>query len=98
MATRHKVSCINKRGSHYDAHERISHIGGVNSDGTSWKLPEDEAIKAIEDKKYEFYVSVGGRAVEVIVATHKGRKYLKTETDGYSPDNLLSLPECPKPQ
>jgi hypothetical protein len=95
MATRHQVSCINKRGSHYDPHERISHIGGTNGDGTRWKLSEDDAIKAIEEKNYEFYVSVNGRSVNVIVATHNGRKYLKTESDGYRPDNLLSLPECP---
>ena len=94
-ASRHKVSCINKRGSHHDPHERISHIGGTGSDGTRWKLSEDDAIKAIEDKKYEFYVTVNGKTVEVIVAKHNGRKYLKTEADGYSPDNLLSLPECP---
>jgi Protein of unknown function (DUF3892) len=37
----------------------------------------------------------GGRTVAVIVAFHSGRKYLKTEADGYSPDNLLALPECP---
>jgi len=24
-----------------------------------------------------------------------GREYLKTEADGYEPNNLLSLPECP---
>jgi hypothetical protein len=96
MATRHQVRCINKRGDHSDAHERISHIGGINHDGSRWKLPEDGAIKAIEDRKYEFYVSVNGKTANVIVATHLGRKYLKTESDGYSPDNLLSLDECPK--
>ncbi|MGY4537410.1 hypothetical protein ACVW0P_001829 [Mucilaginibacter sp. UYNi724] len=95
MATRHKVSCISKRGSHYDAHERISHIGGINADNTRWRLSEDDAIKSIENKKYEFYVSVNGRSVDVIVATHNNRKYLKTESDGYSPNNLLNLNECP---
>ena len=98
MATRHQVSCINKRGDHHDPHERISHIGGVNHDNSRWRLTEDEAIKAIEDGKYEFFVSVNGKTVNVVVAKHKERKYLKTEPDGYSPDNLLSLPECPKPQ
>ncbi|SIS77031.1 Protein of unknown function [Filimonas lacunae] len=90
----HQVTCINKRGNHYDAHARISHIGGL-SNGSRWKLSEDDAIKAIEDNKYQFYVSVNGRSVNVIVARHEGRKYLKTESDGYSPNNLLNLPECP---
>ena len=88
---RRKVTCINKRGSHYDPHERISHIGN-SSEG--WKLTEDEAIRAIENHTSSFYTLVNGREAEVIVATHKGRKYLKTTADGYRPDNLLSLPEC----
>ena len=33
MASRRKVSCINKRGGDHEAHERISHIGGINADG-----------------------------------------------------------------
>ncbi|MGZ3754722.1 MAG: hypothetical protein ACXVAY_03055 [Mucilaginibacter sp.] len=41
--SRHRVSCINKRGGHFNPHERISHIGGVNENGTRWKLTEDEA-------------------------------------------------------
>ena len=93
--SRHQVTCITKLGNHYSAHERISFIGGVNADNSRWKLSEDEAIKSIENGKYEFYVSVNGRTVNVIVATHNGRKYLKTTADAYSPDNLLSLPECP---
>lgn len=92
--SRHRVTCITKRGNHYNAHERISFIGGANADNSRWKLSEDEAIKSIEDGKYEFYVSVIGRTVDVIVATHNGRKYLKTTADDYSPNNLLSLPEC----
>jgi hypothetical protein len=38
---------------------------------------------------------VNGRTVWVKVAVHGGRKYLKTENDGYSPDNLLALRDCP---
>ncbi|TSJ36551.1 DUF3892 domain-containing protein [Mucilaginibacter corticis] len=94
MASRHQVHCINKR-NHSSAHERIAYIGGINPDRSRWKLAENEAILSIEQKKYEFFVSVNGRSVNVVVATHNGRKYLKTEADGYSPDNLLSLPECP---
>jgi hypothetical protein len=90
-----QVKCINK-SNRYDAHERIKNIGGVNSDGTRWKLTQEAAIEGIETGKYSFYVSVQGKAVRVVVATSRyGHKYIKTEADGESPNNLLSLPECP---
>jgi hypothetical protein len=89
-----QVTCIKKRGDHYNAHERISEIGGKDSGGTSWSMSEEDAIRAIEGRKEEFYVSVNGRTVDVVIETHKARKYLKTTADGYSPDNLLSLPPC----
>ena len=88
------VTCIKKRGDHYDKHERISAIGGTGFNDFRWTMNEDDAIRGIEEGREAFYVTVNSRAVNVIVATHKGRKYLKTTADGYSPDNLLSLPEC----
>jgi hypothetical protein len=94
MASRHEVLCINK-SNRTNPHERITHIGGRNGDGKAWKLKQQEAIDAIEDGKWTFYVSRGGLTVNVIVSTSKyGNKYLKTENDGEQPDNLLSLPEC----
>ena len=89
-----RVTCIRKRDRN-NAHERIAAIGGQNADGRRWELAEDEAIASIEQGQYSFYVSVNGRSVDVVIATHNGRKYLKTRADGYSPDNLLSLPTCP---
>lgn len=91
----HQVRCINKRGDRYDAHERISHIGGLNDNGSRWKLAQEDAIKSIEKNEYQFYVSVNGKSVKVVVAEHNSRKYLRTESDDYSSNNLLSLPECP---
>lgn len=83
------VTCINKRGDHYNPHERIQAIGG-----TGWKHSEDDAIGRIDRTADDYSVTRGSRTVRVIVATHLGRRYLKTEADGIAPDNLLALPEC----
>ena len=94
MAEDVQIKCI-KKTKRTDPHERIHGVGGVNPDGGRWYLPLDQAIAGIEAGKWRFWTSGGGKSVWVIIATHKGQKYLKTEPDGVQPDNLLSLPECP---
>jgi hypothetical protein len=94
VAQRVEVQCINKTPRN-EPHLRIRNIGGVNSDGTRWKMTEEDAIAGIESGRWEFYVSRGGYTAQVIIALRLGRKYLKTENDGEQPDNLLRLPECP---
>lgn len=93
MADNVEVKCI-KKTNRTDPHERIHGIGGVHQ-SKSWYLPLDDAIAGIESGKWQFYTSVNGKSVWVVIATHNGRKYLKTEADGVQPNNLLSLPECP---
>lgn len=90
-----RIDCINKT-DRYNPHERISHVGGINHDGTNWRLNLADAIAGVERGDYDFFVSVGGSQVDVIVAVSAaGNKYLKTVADGEQPNNLLSLPECP---
>ncbi|MCX8513276.1 MAG: DUF3892 domain-containing protein [Chthoniobacteraceae bacterium] len=95
MADNVQIKCINKT-NRFDAHDRVKNIGGINPNGSHWKLTQQAAIEGIESGKWRFYASVQGKSVWVIVATSRfGHKYLKTENDGEQPNNLLSLPECP---
>lgn len=97
MAATHEITCINK-SDRPNPHERITHVGGSSGGegGGAWKLTQEAAIQGIESGKWSFFVTHGGRRVNVIVAVSRfGNKYLKTEADGEQPNNLLSLPECP---
>lgn len=90
-----QVMCITKWPTHRDPHERIQGIGGVDR-GVRWWHLENVAIANIEANRVDYFVSVNGRRVDVVVKTLRGRKFLTTEPDGYVPNNLLSLPECPR--
>ncbi|QKP78810.1 DUF3892 domain-containing protein [Methyloligella sp. GL2] len=94
MATRIRIRCINKT-DRYSPYDRISHVGGGTGDHR-WRQTQEQTIREIENGEYEYYVEVDGETADVIVATKDDRKYIKTKPDGEQPNNLLSLPECPK--
>jgi hypothetical protein len=89
----HQVTCIRKT-DRQSRHERIHSLGGVNGQGGKWQNTEAEVIAMIESGQYHFFTVGGGEKANVIIAKHEGRKYLKTDADSTTKDNLLSLPEC----
>ena len=95
MAADIRVQCINKtdRTNHY---ERIRNIGGINADRTSWRVSEDRAIALMKAGEFTFYTLVNNVRANVRIGFHHLKsEYLTTEPDGYQPNNLLALPECP---
>lgn len=92
MAQSAQIKCINKNPRE-DRYNSITHVGGYTD--RQWKITQDEAITYIERGEWEFYTFANGHRTEVFVASRNGRKYLKTRADYDTPDNLLSLPECP---
>jgi len=93
MAVIREVTCIRKRNQYFDPHEIIESLGGEYL-GSPWRLPDYMVLHYIKTGLERYYVKVRGKKLKVIVATYKKKEYLKTEADGYSPDNLLALPSC----
>jgi hypothetical protein len=83
-----RITCITPDGS--DADRRIDAVGGNGFYHTI-----EEAIAFIQSGTHRYWTHVQGKSVWVEVAHRpKGVAYLKTEDDGFPPNNLLSLPDC----
>ena len=93
--SRFRIRCINRTGRRA-VHQKIRFIGGLNADGSAWKLSQEMAVESIENGKCQLYLLVDRQPVPVIVAvSHHGHKYLKAQIDPGEPSSLLNLPECP---
>ena len=72
-----EVKCVNKL-DRLNAWERITHLGGINPNGSRWKMTQQETIVAIENNTYgEFYVDRprGDRVKLVVAVSRFGNKY-----------------------
>jgi hypothetical protein len=91
--TKLEVKCI-KRAGNVNAHEHVTHIGGIHLN-QKWEASVPNAIARIEAGTHQFFVTQGFDTAEIgVVKMPNGTKYLRTIKDGTLTDNLLSLPEC----
>ncbi|HEX6416101.1 MAG TPA: DUF3892 domain-containing protein [Candidatus Saccharimonadales bacterium] len=88
-----RIDYTHKRGDNYNPHERIQGVAG--NGGGGWYRTEDQVLADLGTGLNSYFVKVGNVAADVIVARHEGRQYIKTQPDGYAPNNLLNLDEPP---
>lgn len=60
-----------------------------------WNKTQTAAIAEVESGEQTYYVNLEGSTPNLIVAVHKGAKYLKAPLDREAPTTLLKLPDCP---
>jgi hypothetical protein len=89
----HLVSCSQKARIFGEDYE-VASISGMDTDGSTWKLSQSQAIAEIESGKEAYFVQLEGSVAPLIVAIHNGAKYLKTQLDPDIPIILLALPDC----
>lgn len=90
------VSCTEKDLS-LDIHSQIKSIGGRKKTGPNWvqwSKSQSAAIAGIESGEETYYVNIGVSTPNLMVAVHKGVKYLKAPVDNDTPATLLNLPDC----
>jgi hypothetical protein len=62
---------------------------------SNWeRIPKPQAIGQIERGVHEYYVEVNNREVDIHVVNRGGRKYLRTNPDQTTHNNLDDLPDC----
>lgn len=93
-----RITCIKKAGGqHENPHVAISDLGWVTDEtGVSGRSTRLEVYEYITQKGGRVYVkdSAGNKAYLVGKISPRGTKYVQTQADGISSDNLLKLPEC----
>jgi hypothetical protein len=83
-----KVTCVST--DELGAERKISGIGG-----DEFYHSLDEAIRSINNRTHQYWTELAGESVWLTVAQDQGgRAFLTTDSDGSTPDDLLTLGAC----
>lgn len=91
-----RITAIRKdNGNHYNPHEAISHYKWINEGSGETGITNRVSMVAWMDKGNRAYVSSRDGTVDCFVNTSAaGNRFLQTNADSTSANNLLNLPEC----
>ena len=91
-----KINCINKdNGNHENPYEAISHYGWVEDvTGKSDVTARSTVVGWVESGTRAYVSSYEGVVDCFVNRSPRGTKFLQTNADSRSSNNLLNLPEC----
>ena len=77
-----------------DPYRTVTHVGGRNEDGSTWRVAVADAIDGIRARRWEFYVldAAGEKAWLHVTVSRDGHEYLKALEEREIPAMLLALP------
>jgi len=91
MAASYEILSVSTSASE-NVYEKIKFVCGKNEEGGKWCVSQEKAVRGIQNKQFDFYIRLQGKKIKVVVGSHYGKKYLKTEQDEKMPECLLKLP------
>ena len=93
-----RIICIKKdNGNHENPYVAITSLNWINeSTGNKGTISRIGLYDWIKDDKGVAYVkdNIGNRANILPMLSSAGNKYVKTQADSTTSDNLLKLPQC----
>ena len=91
-----RIIAIRKaHGNHYDPHQAISHYKWLNEQsGESGIANRPDMVSWVERGNSAYVSSIEGTVYCYVNKSAIGTKFLQTNADERSSNNLLNLPEC----
>ena len=83
-----------RKPDRYSKHETISHYRQLQSNGTVAVYERESFIAYLEKTSQRAYVKEHGDGAWCKIMNSGRIKYLQTEADSTSANNLLNLPSC----
>lgn len=91
-----RIIAIRKSGgNHYDPHEAVSHYKWLDENTQESKIADRPSmVKWVEGGGQAYTRSAEGTVNCFVNTSGAGTKFLQTNADSRSSNNLLNLPEC----
>lgn len=91
-----RIIAIRKdNGNHYNPYEAVSHYKWINETNLQSNIAtRQELVSWIEQGNKCYVRSKEGKVYCFVNVSSSGTKFLQTQSDDKSSNNLLNLPEC----